>query len=31
MAQLSVDEKNKISHRGTALKEMMLKLEKKFS
>ena len=31
MAQLSVDEKNKISHRGTALKEMLLKLEKKFS
>ena len=30
MAQLPVDEKNKISHRGAALKEMILKLEKKF-
>ena len=31
MAQLSIDEKNKISHRGAALKEMMLKLTGKFS
>ena len=31
MAQLSVDEKNKISHRGAALKEMILKLKKIFS
>ena len=31
MAQLPVDEKNKISHRGKALKEMRLKLEEKFS
>ena len=30
MAQLSVDEKNLISHRGAALKEMVLKLEEKF-
>ena len=31
MAQLSVDEKNLISHRGAALKEMSLKLKEKFS
>lgn len=31
MAQISVEEKNKISHRGAALKEMILKLEEKFS
>ena len=31
MAQLSVDEKNLISHRGAALKEMILKLRGKFS
>lgn len=31
MAQLSVEEKNKISHRGAVLKEMMLKLTGKFS
>ena len=31
MAQLTVDEKNKISHRGAALKEMILKLKEKFS
>ena len=31
MAQLSVDEKNKISHRGAALKEMILKLKEIFS
>ena len=31
MAQLSVDEKNLISHRGAALKEMALKLREKFS
>ena len=31
MAQLSIDEKNKISHRGAALKEMILKLKAKFS
>lgn len=31
MAQLSVDEKNKISHRGAALREMILKLKEKFS
>ena len=31
MAQISVDEKNKISHRGAALKEMFLKLKEKFS
>jgi len=30
MAQLSVDEKNLISHRGAALKEMTLKLQEKF-
>ena len=30
MAQLSVDEKNLISHRGAALKEMILKLKEKF-
>ncbi|MBQ6297727.1 MAG: RdgB/HAM1 family non-canonical purine NTP pyrophosphatase [Selenomonadaceae bacterium] len=31
MAQLPVDEKNKISHRGTALRKMILKLKEKFS
>ena len=31
MAQLTVDEKNLISHRGAALKEMILKLREKFS
>ncbi len=31
MAQLPVDEKNKISHRGAALREMILKLKEKFS
>lgn len=31
MAQLPVDEKNKISHRGAALREMILKLQEKFS
>lgn len=31
MAQLSVDEKNLISHRGAALKEMVLLLQKIFS
>jgi len=31
MAQLPVDEKNKISHRGAALKEMILKLKEIFS
>ena len=31
MAQLSINDKNKISHRGAALKEMMLKLTGKFS
>lgn len=31
MAQLPVDEKNKISHRGVALREMILKLKEKFS
>ena len=31
MAQLSVDEKNLISHRGAAVKEMILKLKEKFS
>ncbi len=31
MAQLSVDEKNLISHRGAALKEMVFLLGKKFS
>lgn len=31
MAQLPVEEKNKISHRGAALKEMILKLKEKFS
>ena len=31
MAQLSVDEKNKISHRGAALREMVLKLKERFS
>ena len=31
MAQLSVEEKNKISHRGAALKEMILKLKEIFS
>ncbi|MBR0262126.1 MAG: RdgB/HAM1 family non-canonical purine NTP pyrophosphatase [Selenomonadaceae bacterium] len=30
MAQLPVDEKNKISHRGAALKEMFLKLKERF-
>ena len=30
MAQLSVDEKNLISHRGAALREMVLKLKEKF-
>ena len=30
MAQLSIDEKNKISHRGAALKRMVLKLKEKF-
>ena len=30
MAQISVDEKNLISHRGAALKEMVLKLTEKF-
>ena len=31
MAQLTVDEKNLISHRGAALKEMISKLREKFS
>ncbi|MBQ3441999.1 MAG: RdgB/HAM1 family non-canonical purine NTP pyrophosphatase [Selenomonadaceae bacterium] len=31
MAQLSTDDKNSISHRGKALKEMVLQLKKKFS
>ena len=31
MAQLSVDEKNLISHRGAAVREMVLKLKEKFS
>ena len=31
MAQISVNEKNKISHRGAALREMILKLKEKFS
>ena len=31
MAQLSVDEKNSISHRGAALRAMVLKLSEKFS
>lgn len=31
MAQLPVNEKNKISHRGAALREMILKLKEKFS
>ena len=31
MAQLNVDEKNLISHRGAALKEMVLRLTEKFS
>lgn len=31
MAQLSTEEKNLISHRGAALKEMVLKLHEKFS
>lgn len=31
MAQLPVDEKNKISHRGAALRGMILKLKEKFS
>ena len=31
MAQLSVDEKNLISHRGAALRAMVLKLSEKFS
>lgn len=31
MAQLPVEEKNKISHRGAALKEMILKLKEIFS
>lgn len=30
MAQLSVDEKNLISHRGAALREMILKLKRRF-
>ena len=30
MAQLSVDEKNSVSHRGAALREMVLKLREKF-
>ena len=31
MAQLSVDEKNLISHRGNALREMALKLQERFT
>ena len=31
MAQLSVDEKNLISHRGVAVREMVLKFKEKFS
>lgn len=31
MAQLSTDDKNSISHRGKALKEMVLQLKEKFS
>ncbi|MBQ6005458.1 MAG: RdgB/HAM1 family non-canonical purine NTP pyrophosphatase [Selenomonadaceae bacterium] len=31
MAQLSVDEKNLISHRGAAVREMVLKFKEKFS
>ena len=31
MAQLSTDDKNSISHRGKALKEMVIKLREKFS
>lgn len=31
MAQLTADEKNLISHRGEALKEMILRLQQKFS
>ena len=30
MAQLTVDEKNLISHRGAALKEMVSRLTEKF-